>query len=179
MAAPTAKTYRERHGDHLTPDVPEPTLRVLACAVALALLAPIVTAAVEAVPAEPRERVAYHVQEAEQIAQHFEGVMAKDCPRFSSKEEWRSYFDGEVDRVVLMMAHLEQAWIEAKRTHDDDIRRAAKAPRKHVEEARALLGKLEGCARDNGTSFVPFEVFRKIEREVPKRQAQIALPLPQ
>jgi hypothetical protein len=153
------------------------TLRLAVVAIALLIPVPGVRA-VETVPAEPRERVAHHVREAEQLVQHFESVMAKDCLRFSSATEWKSYFDGEVDQVVLMVAHVEQAWIEAKRTHDHDLRRTAKAPRKHLEQARGLLGKLEECARDNGTSFVPLLVWRKIEQEVPKRQAQIALPLP-
>src|SRR2546426_11199342 len=94
------------------------------------------TFAADAVPTDPHARVAHHVQEAEQIAQHFEGVMKKDCPRFSSKDEWKSYFDGEVDRMVLMHAHVEQAWLEAKRTKDDDLRHTAKVPRKHFAEAR-------------------------------------------
>ena len=153
------------------------TLRLAVGAIVLLIPVPGVRA-VETVPAEPRERVAHHVREAEQLVQHFESVMANDCPRFSSATEWTSYFDSEVDQVVLMVAHVEQAWIEAKRTHDRDLRRTAKAPRKHFEQARALLGKLEQCAHDNGTSFAPLLVWHEIEREVPKRQTQIALPLP-
>jgi len=83
-----------------------------------------------------------------------------------------------VDRVVLLWAHVEQAWIEAKQTGDDDVRRAAKAPRRRLEDARALLDKMQTCAADNGASFSQGTVWRKIEREVPRRQAQIALPQP-
>jgi hypothetical protein len=121
-------------------------------------------------------RVEHHVREVEQIAHHFKTVMQGDCRRFSSPAEWRSYFDGEIDQMVLMMAHLEQAWVEAKRTGDDDVRRAAKAPRRRMDDARALVDKLQGCATDHGTSFAPMQVWRKIEREVPRRQAEIALP---
>jgi hypothetical protein len=146
---------------------------------ALLLLVPAVWArAADAVPNDPPARVAHHVREAEQIAQHFNGVKAKECPRFSSKDEWKSYFDGEVERMVLMHAHVEQAWLEAKRTKDDDLRRTAKAPRKHFAEARGLVDKLQKCAHENGSSFAPLMVFHRIEREVPKRQAQIALPEP-
>jgi hypothetical protein len=84
--------------------------------------------------------------------------------------------DGEVERVVLLVAHVEQAWVEAKQTGDDDVRRAAKAPRRRLEEARTLLDKLQKCASDNGTSFSQMSVWKRIEREVPERQAQITQP---
>ena len=105
--------------------------------------------------------------------------MQKDCPQFSSSGEWPTYLDTEVDRVVTLVAHLEQAWVEAKRTGDDEVRRTAKAPRKRVDQARALLDKLQGCAEDNGAPISPVTLWRRIEREVPRRQAEIALPLPQ
>ena len=127
-------------------------------------------------PSDPRGRVEHHLHEVETLTRHFQTVLSTDCPRFGSPREWQRYFDGEVDRVVLMMAHLEQAWVEAKRTPDDDIRRTAKAPRREVERGRALLDKLQQCASDNGAAFVPLLVWQRIEREVPRRQAQIALP---
>jgi hypothetical protein len=77
---------------------------------------------------------------------------------------------------VLLVAHLEQAWYEATRTGDDDVRRTAKAPRKRMDQARALLDKLQGCAEGNGASFSTMGVWRRIEREVPQRQTEIALP---
>jgi len=83
-----------------------------------------------------------------------------------------------VDRVVLLWAHVEQAWIEAKQTGDDEVRRAAKGAAQAPGDARALLDKLQTCAADNGASFSQGTVWRKIEREVPRRQAQIALPPP-
>ncbi|HEU4439580.1 MAG TPA: hypothetical protein VFT36_10020, partial [Methylomirabilota bacterium] len=76
----------------------------------------------------------------------------------------------------LLLANLEQAWIEAKSTGDDDVRRAAKAPRRRADQARALLDKLSGCASANGASIFPRELWRRIEREVPRRRAEIALP---
>ena len=127
-------------------------------------------------PTEPLARVEHHLREAGQIAQHFEGVLAQDCPRFASPAEWESYLDREIDRVVTLVAHVEQAWVEAKRTKDDDVRRTAKAPRKRLDQARLLVDKLQACAADNGTTFVPLSVWRRIEREVPPRQAAIALP---
>src|SRR5262249_32068730 len=77
---------------------------------------------------EARTRVEYHLREVNQLAAHFEGVLKTDCPRFDSSAEWKTYLDSEVERVVTLMAHLEQAWIEAKATGDDDVRREAKAP---------------------------------------------------
>ena len=130
----------------------------------------------ERTPDEARQRSAYHLKEVSRLAEHFEGVLTADCPRFASRREWSAYLDGEIDRVVLLMAHLEQAWFEATRTGDDDVRRTAKAPRKRVERARSLIDKLQGCAEDHGASFSPFSVWRRIEREIPQRQSQIALP---
>jgi len=126
--------------------------------------------------AEVRPRVDHHLKQVEDLAQHFESVMSQPCPHFASPDGWQAYVDGEVDRVVLLWAHVEQAWVEAKETGDDDVRRAAKAPRKRLDEARALLDKLHACAADNGVAFSQGTVWRKIEREVPRRQAQIALP---
>jgi hypothetical protein len=125
---------------------------------------------------EVRARMEHHLREVTQLTDYFEDVLGRECPRFATPEEWRLYLDGELDRVVLLMAHLEQAWIEAKHTGDDEVRRTAKAPRKRIEQARALLDKLSGCAEDNGAPLSPMTMWRRIERAVPPRQAQIALP---
>jgi hypothetical protein len=128
-------------------------------------------------PEEARARMEHHLREANQLAGHFDSVMSNGCPRFASPDAWRTYLDGEIDRVVLLMAHLEQAWVEAKHTGDDDVRREAKAPRRRVDQARALFDKLSGCAERNGAEPVSqTAVWRRIEREVPQRQAEIALP---
>ena len=78
--------------------------------------------------------------------------------------------------MTLLVAHVERAWIEAKRVGDDDVRRAAKAPRRRLEEARGAIEKLQTCAADNGASFSPLSVWNRIEREAPRRQEAIALP---
>src|SRR5437899_11107940 len=74
---------------------------------------------------EARPRVEHHLLEVEQIARHFEGVIAEECPRFDTATQRRAYIDGEVDRVVLLVAHLEEAWSEAKRTSDKEVRLAS------------------------------------------------------
>jgi hypothetical protein len=125
---------------------------------------------------EARARVEHHLREADQIIRHFEDAASAECPRFASPGEWSRYFDGEVDRVTLLVAHVEQAWVEAKRVGDDDVRRAAKAPRRRLGEARGEIGKLRGCAADNGAKVSLLAVWSRIERDVPSRQAAIALP---
>jgi hypothetical protein len=125
---------------------------------------------------EARSRMEHHLREVNQLSQHFEGVLKTDCPHFDSSDAWTTYLDGEVERVVTLMAHLEQAWVEAKATGDDDVRRDAKAPRKRVDQARALLDKLQGCANGNGAPISQQALWRRIEREIPQRQAEIALP---
>jgi hypothetical protein len=127
-------------------------------------------------PEDARARMDHHLKEVTRLARHFDGVLAGECPKFQSNREWSAYLDGEIDQVVLLVAHLEQAWYEATRTGDDDVRRTAKAPRKRMDQARALLDKLQGCAEDNGAAFSSMAVWRRIEREVPQRQTEIALP---
>jgi hypothetical protein len=131
------------------------------------------------VPSDPRERVAHHLRVVDSLAQHFETVRERECPRFSSANDWQDYLDREVDRVVLLLAHLEQAWIEAKRTPDDDLRRTAKAPRQRVGQARGLVAKLQRCADDQGVAFEPFVLWNRIEQDVRRRQIEIALPAPE
>ena len=148
-------------------------LIVLALAVIIAVPG---AAAAERTPEAARVRVDHHLREVRQIASHFEGVLAHECRRFASPAEWNADLDGEIQRVVLMLAHVEQAWTEAKQTADDDVRRYAKTPRKQVDRARTLLDKLQGCASDNGAAFSPMALWRRIEREVAQRQVEIALP---
>jgi hypothetical protein len=137
--------------------------RVVILIVALALAPTSRLAALDRVPPEAS-------------VEHFESVLASDCPRFASRAEWRGWFDDEVERVVLLVAHLEQAWVEAKQAPDDDTRRVAKAPRKSLDRAWALVEKLQECAGENGASFSPPAVWRRVEREAPRRQEEIALP---
>lgn len=135
-----------------------------------------VASAGEMTAEEARPRVEHHLIEVDQIVRHFESVMAEDCPRFDSSAERRAYIDGEVERVVLLVAHLDEAWSEAKRTSDKDVRRAAKAPRAQVGQAQSLVTKLQTCAGDDGAKLEPRVIWRRIEQEVPRRRAEIALP---
>ena len=52
--------------------------------------------------------------------------------------------------MVLLVAHLDEAWTEAKRTSDKEVRRAAKAPRAQVSEAQNLVTKLRTCVKGDG-----------------------------
>jgi hypothetical protein len=135
------------------------------------------TARADAVaPAAARARVDHHLKYVTALSHHFESVITDSCPRFPSTDAWDSYVDRETEQLVLLMAHLEQAWVEAKRTPDDDVRRAAKAPRRQTDQIRQLVDKLNSCAELNGASFAPGLIWRRVEREVPRRQAEIALP---
>ena len=153
------------------------TMRVLAGLIAAQVLglAAVATAG-DRTADEARPRVEHHLLEVEQIARHFEGVIAEECPRFDTATQRRAYIDGEVDRVVLLVAHLEEAWSEAKRTSDKEVRRAAKAPRAQVGQAQSLVTKLQSCVSGDGVSLEPRAVWQRVEREVPRRRAEIALP---
>lgn len=145
----------------------------------LALVAILVAApavATEATPESVRARVDHHLRQIERLSGHFETLLSATCPQFPSVTAWQTYVDAEADQLVLLVAHLEQAWVEAKRTGDDEIRRAAKAPKRQSDQGRALVDKLAACAESNGASFSALAMWRRVEREVPRRQAEIALP---
>src|SRR5262249_20500776 len=77
---------------------------------------------------EARPRVEHHLHQVDLLSQHFSELLTKDCQRFDRPDEWQAFLDGELDRATLLMAHLEQAWAEAKHTPDKDVRRSAKTP---------------------------------------------------
>jgi hypothetical protein len=126
--------------------------------------------------ADIQPRVEHHVREVNLLIQHFEGFVAGDCPRFTTPAEWDSYAEAEIDRMLMLAAHAEQAWAEAKRTGDDDVRRFAKAPRRRLDDAPLILTKLATCAETNGVRLEPASVYRRLERDLPRRQSDIALP---
>src|SRR5207245_9453686 len=120
-----------------------------------------------------RPRVGSQRREVEGLAQDLGSGMGQPGADFASPDRWQADFDGEVERVVLLWAHVEDAWVEAKETGDDDVRRAAKAPRKRLDEARALLDKLHACAADNGVAFSQGTVWRKIERRSEEHTSEL------
>lgn len=124
---------------------------------------------------EARPRVEHHLLEAERIVRHFERVLAQECPRFETDGQRGAYIEDEIERVVLLVAHLDQAWAEAKRTSDKGVRRAAKAPRAQVGQAQRLVTKLQTCV-GGGAGLDPPAIWRRVEQEAPRRQAEIALP---
>ncbi len=145
----------------------------------LALVAALVLlpgAASAGAPDGARARVDHHLRQAESLMQRVAALLARDCPRFATPAEWDAYLAAEVDTVILLMAHLQEAWREAKTTEDNEVRQAAKAPRRRAGEGRPLLEKLQACAEQNGSSVSAFGLYWRIRQEVPKRQALIALP---
>lgn len=126
--------------------------------------------------ADIQPRVDHHVRELGTLIQHFEAFVAADCRRFGSPADWDAYAEREIDQILSMIAHAEQAWVEAKRTGDDTVRRSAKAPRRRLDEAPQILQKLVTCADVNGVKMSPGAVVSRIERDLPRRQAEIALP---
>lgn len=129
----------------------------------------------DAPPLDVRARVEHHVREANRLAAHLETVLAGDCPP-GGPAEWRAFLDGEVERIGRLVAHLDEAWAEARRTQDDAVRRMAKAPRRRLGEARALAGRLEACARASGAPFDARSLWEQVERDLPRRRAEVALP---
>lgn len=148
---------------------------LLALGILLALQAPVGAAGARPA-AEVQPRVEHHVRQARELADHFDAVLRHDCPRFTTSAGWQAYLDGEIDRLVLLAAHVEQAWVEAKTTGDDNVRRAAKAPRRRLREGRSLVDKLSECARDNGSTLHVVPLWLRLQRQVRERQAEIALP---
>jgi hypothetical protein len=153
-------------------------MRLLAAVIVALPLMAVPTLAADREPAsEIRPRVDHHLHEVARLIEHFETLVAADCPRFTSTTEWDVYVARETDQMLLLAAHAEQAWVEAKRTGDKSVRQAAKARGgRRIEEAIQVVDKLSGCAQENGTTFSPGPVYRRLERDLPQRQAEIALP---
>ncbi len=95
---------------------------------------------------EARPRIEHHLQQVDLLSQHFAGLLRQNCQRFDRPDEWRTFLDGELDRATL------------------------------VDRAQRLVTKLQACAGDNGTSFDAAAAWQRVERDVPRRQAEIALP---
>ena len=153
-------------------------MRLLAAVIVALPLMTVPTFAADREPAsEIRPRVDHHLGEVARLVEHFEALVAADCPRFASATEWNVYVVREVDQMLLLAAHAEQAWVEAKRTGDKSVRRVAKERGgRRIEEAMQVVDKLSTCAQENGTTFSPGPVYRRLERDLPQRQAEIALP---
>ncbi len=126
--------------------------------------------------ADIQPRVEHHIREVRALIEHFETFVAGECPHFANPAEWNAYAEGEIDRMLLLAAHVEQAWVEAKRTGDDDVRRFAKTPRRRLDDAPQIVNKLCACAEDNGVTLSPGSIYRRLERDLPRRQSEIALP---
>lgn len=150
----------------------------------LALAAVLLSAAVQVSIAGPggrsvpeaRARVDHHLREVEAVAGRLGAVLADACPGFSSAAEWEEFQRAREEDVVLLLAHLEQAWAEAKTVQDDDLRRDAKAPRRRIDHGWRLVEKLQACAAENRAALDPLASWTRIEREVGRRQREIALP---
>jgi hypothetical protein len=152
------------------------TIAPVAAPLALAILLGTALLSHAAQPEAARARVQHHLRQVERLSEHFETVLGAGCPRFASAAAWDEYVETEMEQVVLLVAHLEQAWVEAKRTGDDDVRRTAKAPRRQHDQARLLVDKLASCAEVNGAAFSPMSLWRRVERDVPQRRMEVALP---
>ncbi len=152
------------------------TIARVAAALALATLlgSPAPGSALQ--PEAALARVQHHLRQVERLSGHLETILSAGCPRFASPAAWDAYVDTEMEQVVLLVAHLEQAWVEAKRTDDDDVRRTAKAPRRQREQARQLVDKLASCAQMNGAAFSPLVLWHRVERDLPQRRMDVALP---
>src|SRR5687767_5789712 len=136
---------------------------VAAVTVALPLLALSAFAADREPASEIRPRVDHHLREVARLVEHFEAFVVADCPRFASTAEWNAYLARETDQMLLLAAHAEQAWVEAKRTGDKAVRQAAKSRGgRRIEEAIQVVDKLSTCAGENGTTFSPGPVYRRL-----------------
>jgi hypothetical protein len=129
-------------------------------------------------PADPRARIEHHLARVHDLADHFEAVLALDCPRFDDPLQWQRYVDAEIDRAVLLAAHLREASAEARRAGSHELRELARSARHRFRDGRALYRKLNACARANGGSLGLLALYRRMEADLPGRQAEIALPPP-
>src|SRR2546427_11203442 len=75
-------------------------------------------------PDEARARMEVHLKEVNRLAQHFDGGMGPDWPRFGSRPEATPYVDAEIQFSGLPAAHRRAAPPDAAWTDGDDAPRA-------------------------------------------------------
>src|SRR5207244_12474039 len=93
------------------------TMRLLAGLIAAQVLgSAAVATAGDRTADEARPRVEHHLLEVEQIARHFEGVIAEECPRFDTVAQRRAYIVAEVDNGVVLVAQRGEDWSGATGT---------------------------------------------------------------
>ena len=123
---------------------------------------------------EARARSEHHLREVNRLADHFEQVLDRECPRFATPREWRTYLDGEMDMVVcpffggrvsapLTRADVQPAKFQQQSTcapiHPAFIQTTARTGRIDWDQLRVLLaiadrGSLARAARALGVDQI-------------------------
>jgi hypothetical protein len=147
------------------PDSPGPTATI-----------PAPDAAPPPVRLSARDRVEFHLERIRNLAAHFQRRLVEPCPRFPTPAEWDAFLDAEVGQAVLLAAHIKEAGTIARRSREEDLIRAVDVPQARGQEARGLAEKVEACARDNGATVDLMKIARRVQRELPRRRAEIRLP---
>jgi len=75
-------------------------MRILLALLVSAILVTPAWARDERSPEDARVRMEHHLKEVNRLAQHFDGVLTGECPKFPSRRDWTAYLDGEIDQVV-------------------------------------------------------------------------------
>lgn len=148
----------------------------LALAAGLVLAAPGPAATDASALAQAQARIDFHLTEAEALREALAPVLTGPCPRFPTPAAWDVFLARLVDRGVTFVAHLDEAWREAK-TGGDDLRRRVKAARRELlagGDPRRLVGKLTRCAWRNGSPLDPWSLWREVSAQVADRRREVA-----
>lgn len=121
-------------------------------------------------------RLAFHLARAEALREALAPDVYGPCRRFESPAAWNRYLAGLVDQGITFVAHLEEAWREAKRADDPALRARVKAARRRmlVGDPVRLVRKLVSCAARNGSPLDLWTLWTRAAAEEPRRRGEVA-----
>jgi hypothetical protein len=121
-------------------------------------------------------RVAFHLARAEALHRALAPAVYGPCPRLPGRAAWDAHLAALVDEGVTFAAHLAEAWREAKRADDAELRLRVKATKRRLltGDPVALVTKLSRCAWNHGSVLDVMAVWRRAADEVPGRRRQVA-----
>jgi hypothetical protein len=121
-------------------------------------------------------RTVFHLARAEALHRALAPAVHGPCPRLPGRAAWDAHLAALVDEGVTLAAHLAEAWREAKRADDAELRARVKATKRRLltGDPVALVTKLTRCAWHHGSVLDVVAVWRHAAAEVPERRRQVA-----
>jgi hypothetical protein len=121
-------------------------------------------------------RVGFHLERAEVLREALAAVAYGPCRRLASPAAWDAYLASLVDEGMTLVAHLDEATREAKRSGDAALRaRVAATKRRFIPpDPAGVVARLARCARQNGAVLDTRAHWERVTAEIPGRRLAVA-----